>query len=101
MDIFFQIVHTQAKVTADQDVMYKYVSKNILFVATVTPRAAGYIGSAAPEEAWLFAYLIDTVSGRILYRVSHHGAQGPVHAVSDTIFQWGYFFSFSICIPNY
>ncbi|XP_042445968.1 ER membrane protein complex subunit 1-like [Zingiber officinale] len=76
-----EIVHTQAKVTADQDVMYKYVSKNILFVATVTPRAAGYIGSAAPEEAWLFAYLIDTVSGRILHRVSHHGAQGPVHAV--------------------
>ncbi|WOL17489.1 ER membrane protein complex subunit 1 [Canna indica] len=75
-----EVVHTQAKVTAD-DVMYKYISKNILFVATVSPKAAGNIGSAAPEEACLFAYLIDTVSGRILHRVSHQGAQGPVNAV--------------------
>ncbi|KAJ8486416.1 hypothetical protein OPV22_018901 [Ensete ventricosum] len=76
-----EIVHTQAKVVADQDVMYKYISKNILFVATVAPKAAGEIGSATPEEALLYAYLIDTVSGRILHRVCHQGAQGPVHAV--------------------
>lgn len=65
--------------------MYKYISRNILFVATVAPKAAGEIGSTAPEEAWLVAYLIDTVSGRILHRVSHQGAQGPVHAVSDAV----------------
>ncbi|KAJ8485685.1 hypothetical protein OPV22_018170 [Ensete ventricosum] len=76
-----EIVHTQAKIIADQDVMYKYISKNILFVATVAPKAAGEIGSVTPEEAWLYAYLIDTVSGRILHRVSHQGAQGPIHAV--------------------
>ncbi|URD98088.1 hypothetical protein MUK42_31186 [Musa troglodytarum] len=76
-----EIVHTQAKVVADQDVMYKYISKNILFVATVAPKAAGEIGSATPEDALLYAYLIDTVSGRILHRVCHQGAQGPVHAV--------------------
>ncbi|CAL9160680.1 uncharacterized protein LOC135634952 [Musa acuminata AAA Group] len=76
-----EIVHTQAKIVADQDVMYKYISKNILFVATVAPKASGEIGSATPEEAWLYAYLIDTVSGRILHRVSHQGAQGPIHAV--------------------
>lgn len=76
-----EIVHTQAKVVADQDVMYKYISKNILFVATVSTKASGEIGSATPEEAWLIAYLIDTVSGRILHRVTHQGAQGPIHAV--------------------
>ncbi|XP_024314379.1 ER membrane protein complex subunit 1 isoform X2 [Brachypodium distachyon] len=76
-----EVVHTQAKISADQDVMYKYVSKNLVFVATVSPKAAGEIGSAAPEEASLVAYLIDAVTGRILHRVTHHGAQGPVHAV--------------------
>ncbi|XP_010925904.1 uncharacterized protein [Elaeis guineensis] len=76
-----EVVHTQAKVLADQDVMYKYISRNILFVATVAPKAAGEIGSVTPEEAWLVAYLIDTVTGRILHRVTHQGAQGPIRAV--------------------
>ncbi|GMJ07672.1 hypothetical protein like AT5G11560 [Hibiscus trionum] len=76
-----EVVHTQAKVIADQDVMYKYISRNLLFVATVAPKGSGEIGSVTPEESWLVVYLIDTVTGRILHRVTHHGAQGPVHAV--------------------
>ncbi|XP_039017122.1 ER membrane protein complex subunit 1-like [Hibiscus syriacus] len=76
-----EVVHTQAKIIADQDVMYKYISRNLLFVATVAPKGSGEIGSVTPEESWLVAYLIDTVTGRILHRVTHHGAQGPVHAV--------------------
>ncbi|XP_020574945.1 ER membrane protein complex subunit 1 [Phalaenopsis equestris] len=76
-----EVVHTQAKVIADQDVMYKYISRSLLFVATVAPKAAGEIGSVTPEEAWLIAYLIDAVTGRILHRVIHQGAQGPVNAV--------------------
>ena len=54
---------------------------NILFVVIVVPRAAGPIGTTTPE-AWLVAYLIDMVTGRILYRVTHQGMQGPVNAVS-------------------
>jgi len=65
--------------------MYKYISKNLLFVATVAPKAAGDIGSVTPEEAWLVAYLIDVVTGRLLHRVTHQGAQGPIHAVSGDI----------------
>ncbi|CAM8978672.1 unnamed protein product [Rhodiola kirilowii] len=76
-----EVVHTQAKIIADQDVMYKYISNNLLFVATVAPKAAGPIGSATPEESGLVVYLIDTITGRILHRMNHHGAQGPVHAV--------------------
>ncbi|XWS72553.1 hypothetical protein CRYUN_Cryun02cG0049600 [Craigia yunnanensis] len=76
-----EVVHTQAKVIADQDVMYKYISRNLLFLATVAPKGSGEIGSVTPEESWLVAYLIDTVTGRILHRVTHHGSQGPVHAV--------------------
>ncbi|KAL6574922.1 hypothetical protein OROMI_012207 [Orobanche minor] len=76
-----EIVHTQAKVTADQEVMYKYVSKNLLFLATVTPKAVGPIGSVTPDESSLVVYVIDTVTGRILHRMTHHGSQGPVQAV--------------------
>ncbi|KAK6912729.1 Pyrrolo-quinoline quinone repeat [Dillenia turbinata] len=76
-----EVVHTQAKVIADQDVMYKYISKNLLFVATAAPKVSGEIGSVMPEEAWLVVYIIDTVTGRILHRMTHHGSQGPVHAV--------------------
>ncbi|TYG38545.1 hypothetical protein ES288_D13G232700v1 [Gossypium darwinii] len=76
-----EVVHTQAKVIADQEVMYKYISRNLLFVATVALKGSGEIGSVTPEESWLVAYLIDTVTGRILHRVTHHGSQGPVHAV--------------------
>ncbi|PSS01195.1 ER membrane protein complex subunit 1 like [Actinidia chinensis var. chinensis] len=76
-----EVVHTQAKVIAEQDVMYKYVSQNVIFVATIAPKAIGEIGSVTPEESWLVVYLIDTVTGRILHRMIHHGSQGPVHAV--------------------
>lgn len=76
-----EVVHTQAKVNADQDVLYKYISKNLLFLATVTPKAMGDIGSVTPEDSWLFIYLVDTITGRVLFRMSHHGCQGPVHAV--------------------
>ena len=76
------MVHTQTKVLKDQEVLYKYVRKNVLFVVIVAPRDAGPIGTTAPEEAWLVAYLVETVTGWILYRVTHQGMQGPVHAVS-------------------
>ncbi|KDP34198.1 hypothetical protein JCGZ_07769 [Jatropha curcas] len=76
-----EVVHTQAKVIADQEVMYKYISRNLLFVVTVAPKAAGGIGSATPDESWLVAYLIDTITGRILHRMTHHGSHGPVRAV--------------------
>ncbi|PIA64847.1 hypothetical protein AQUCO_00100367v1 [Aquilegia coerulea] len=76
-----EVIHTQAKVVADHDVMYKYISKNLLFIATVAPKAAGEVGSVTPEESWLVVYLIDSITGRILHRVTHHGSQGPVHAV--------------------
>lgn len=79
-------MHTQAKVMTDYDVMYKYISKNILFVANVAPKASGEIRTSTPEEASLVIYIIDTVTGRILHRMAHHGCQGPVHAVSLSYF---------------
>lgn len=74
-------MHTQTKILGNRDALYKYLSKNLIFVATVTPKAAQHIGAATPEEAGMVAYFIDTVTGRILYRVSHPSMQGPVTAV--------------------
>jgi hypothetical protein len=79
--IVCQVVHTQTKILGNRDALYKLLSKNLIFVATLTPKAAQNIGDATPEEAGMQAYLIDTVSGRILHRVSHPSMQGPVHAV--------------------
>lgn len=76
-----QVVHTQAKVMAEQDVMYKYISKNLLFVATASPKGSHEIGSATPDEAFLVVYLIDTITGRIIHRMTHQGSQAPVHVV--------------------
>lgn len=76
------MVHTQAKLIGDQDVMYKYISRNLLFLATTAPKGSGEIGSATPEESSLVVYLIDTITGCILYRMTHQGSQAPVHAVS-------------------
>ncbi|KAL0842952.1 hypothetical protein Bca101_016197 [Brassica carinata] len=63
---------TQAIVSPEQDLLYKYVSINLLFVAT---------GSVTPEESALVVYLIDTITGRTLHRLTHQGCQGPVHAL--------------------
>ncbi|KAK7282968.1 hypothetical protein RIF29_12122 [Crotalaria pallida] len=65
----------------DYDVMYKYISKNLLFDANAAPKARGEIGTATPEEVRLVIYIIDTVTGRILHPMSRHGCQGPVRAV--------------------
>lgn len=81
--LILQVTHTQTKVLPSRDVLFKYLNKNLVFVATVTPKAPRLAGAANPEESTMVAYLIDTVSGRILHRVSHPNMQGPVHAVSN------------------
>ncbi|KAG0624001.1 hypothetical protein M758_3G216900 [Ceratodon purpureus] len=76
-----EVSHTQTKVLPNRDVLFKYLNKNLVFVATVTPKNKDVVGTANPEDSTLVAYLIDTVSGRILHRISHPNMQGPVHAV--------------------
>ncbi|CAI5497671.1 unnamed protein product [Closterium sp. Naga37s-1] len=71
----------------DRSVQFKLLSKNLLFLATVTPPAASASASAAgvgvggEEGGAVVVYLIDTVGGQVVERVVHAGMQGPVHAV--------------------
>jgi len=66
---------SQARILGDQSVMYKYVSPNLLFTAS------GGETVDADSEPSLAVALVDTVTGRALYRVQHDGSAGPVHAV--------------------
>jgi|TARA_B110000240_G_scaffold52106_1_gene59619 hypothetical protein len=69
-------VHTWVKVLGDRSTLFKYLSPNVIFVA-VAP-----IGAAANrEDAAVSAHLLDAATGRVLYRVRHPEARGPVHAV--------------------
>lgn len=66
-------VHSQGRVLADRSVLYKYVNPNLIAVATLT--------NDTLHKHVLSVYLIDGVTGLILYSVSHKRANGPVHLV--------------------
>ncbi|KAL0338539.1 UNVERIFIED_CONTAM: ER membrane protein complex subunit [Sesamum angustifolium] len=42
---------------------------------------SSYSSKVTPDESSLVVYVIDTVTGRILHRMTHHGSQGPIQAV--------------------
>ena len=60
-------VHAWVKVPGDRSTMFKYVNPNVFFIATDDGRG-------------IHAHLVEGVSGRIIYRVYHAKAKGPVHA---------------------
>eukprot|EP00048_Salpingoeca_helianthica_P023615 m.25635 g.25635 ORF g.25635 m.25635 type:complete len:877 (+) comp8873_c1_seq1:23-2653(+) len=68
------VIASLGDIIPDGKVLYKYLSPHLLAVATLTP--------ADPREGGLLTlYVIDTVKGSIVDRVSHENAQGPVHVV--------------------
>jgi len=69
---FFQKIYSRTKVLGDRSVLYKYVNPNIVFVAAE---------AVDQQDPKLSIYLIDTVTGRVVYRIAHKGAQGPVNAI--------------------
>ncbi|KAF2304462.1 hypothetical protein GH714_031696 [Hevea brasiliensis] len=88
---WLKVVHTQAKVIAEQDVMYKYISKNLLFVVTVAPKATGGIGSATRgimdnKDVWKLA-------------VGKHNLASPISSYSRPEVltkSQSYFFTYSV-----
>ncbi|KAG8228186.1 hypothetical protein J437_LFUL008624 [Ladona fulva] len=61
-------VNSQGRVLADRSVLYKYINPNL--VAFVTQAVDKYI---------LNIYLVDVVSGTIVFSLTHKRAKGPVH----------------------
>ncbi|XP_067615337.1 ER membrane protein complex subunit 1 isoform X2 [Eurosta solidaginis] len=66
-------VHSQGRVMADRSVLYKYLNPNLVAVITQAPD---------PTYKYLLnLYLIDAVSGLIVFAMTHRRARVPVHIV--------------------
>ncbi|CAG9858382.1 unnamed protein product [Phyllotreta striolata] len=77
-------VHSQGRVLPDRSVYYKYVNPNLISVATVSEDPV--------SKHVLSVYLIDGVTGLVMYSVSHKRAKGPVHLVhSENWLVYSYF----------
>ncbi|KAF4519600.1 hypothetical protein B566_EDAN003767 [Ephemera danica] len=66
-------VHSQGRVLADRSVMYKYLNPNLVAVVT---------HSTDPVHKHLLnVYLVDAVSGAMVFSATHKRAKGPIHIV--------------------
>ncbi|XP_014259413.1 ER membrane protein complex subunit 1 [Cimex lectularius] len=66
-------VHSQGRVLGDRSVLYKYINPNLVAVATQA--------SDPVHKSIISVYLVDTVSGAIVFSVVHKRAMEPVHIV--------------------
>ncbi|XP_019633907.1 PREDICTED: ER membrane protein complex subunit 1-like isoform X2 [Branchiostoma belcheri] len=65
-------VHSQGRVLSDRSVMYKYLNPNLLAVMTE---------GIERDVPLLTLYLVDAVTGQVVYSMQHKRASGPVHLV--------------------
>lgn len=66
-------VHSQGRVMGDRSVLYKYLNPNLAAVFTE--------GSDAIQKSFFNIYLIDTITGLIVYSASHKRCKSPLHVV--------------------
>lgn len=71
---FAEKINSVGRPLADRSVIYKYLNPNLIFVMT------GSKGQP-DQSSSLTMYLIDGVTGKIVYYATHKKASGPVHAV--------------------
>nr|XP_022904767.1 ER membrane protein complex subunit 1 [Onthophagus taurus] len=77
-------VHSQGRVLADRSVLYKYVNPNLIALATLTEDPI--------HKHVLSVYLIDGVTGLIIYSINHKRAKEPIHLVhSENWVVYSYF----------
>jgi hypothetical protein len=79
------VVFSRTRVRGDRSTAYKFLSPNTLLVVTCVPPDAHH------AVAGLEVFILDTVTGRFLYRVRHAAAFGPVTATAaDNWFVYAY-----------
>ncbi|KAL3285148.1 hypothetical protein HHI36_019269 [Cryptolaemus montrouzieri] len=66
-------VHSQGRVLPDRSVYYKYVNPNMIAVATISEDPV--------NKQVLSIYLIDGITGMVIYALAHKRARGPVNLV--------------------
>ena len=68
-----EIVHSQGRVMADRSVLFKYINPNLAFVMAE--------GQDASSKSFVNLYLLDLVTGRVIFSANHKRVQGPYHVV--------------------
>ena len=68
-----QTVHSQGRVMADRSVLFKYINPNLAFVLAE--------GKDASLKTFINIYLLDLVTGRIVFSATHKRVTGPYHIV--------------------
>lgn len=70
------VVDSAVTITGDDSLLIKYLNPNLIGFATLTPETAD-------ASSVLQVSLLDTVAGRIIHRVRHVNAAGPVRMVQS------------------
>jgi len=68
-----QPVHSQGRVMADRSVLFKYINPNLGFVLAE--------GKDASSKTFVNIYLVDLVTGRVVFSATHKRVHGPYHVV--------------------
>ncbi|XP_018323035.1 ER membrane protein complex subunit 1 [Agrilus planipennis] len=68
-----EIVHSQGRVLGDRSVLYKYVNPNLIALSTLTD-------DPLHKNVHTF-YLIDGVSGLVIYSACHKRTREPIHII--------------------
>ncbi|XP_011630029.1 ER membrane protein complex subunit 1 isoform X2 [Pogonomyrmex barbatus] len=77
-------VHSQGRVLSDRSVLYKYINPNLVAVVTE--------GIGHAHKNTLNLYLLDVVSGAMIFSVTHKRVRGPIHIVhSENWLVYSYF----------
>ncbi|XP_043801911.1 ER membrane protein complex subunit 1 isoform X1 [Apis laboriosa] len=77
-------VHSQGRVLSDRSVLYKYINPNLVAVVTE--------GAGHTHKNTLNLYLLDAVSGAMIFSIMHKRVRGPVHVVhSENWIVYSYF----------
>ncbi|XP_060821021.1 ER membrane protein complex subunit 1 isoform X1 [Bombus pascuorum] len=77
-------VHSQGRVLSDRSVLYKYINPNLVAIVTE--------GVGRTHKDTLNLYLLDVVSGAMIFSIMHKRVRGPVHVVhSENWIVYSYF----------
>ncbi|KAK2577572.1 hypothetical protein KPH14_012733 [Odynerus spinipes] len=77
-------VHSQGRVLSDRSVLYKYINPNLVAVVTE--------GIGSTHKNTFNLYLLDVVSGAMIFSIVHKRVRGPFHIVhSENWLVYSYF----------
>lgn len=74
------LVHSQGRVLGDRSVLYKYLNPNLVAVVAEGEEILSSSNNKGPS-AFFSLYLVDGVTGHIVYHQTHKRSRGPVKVI--------------------